>query len=55
MDVELQNVTKSYGDEVVIREISLSFSKGQIVALLGRNGAGKTTLINTMMDFKQYF
>ena len=51
MNVELQNVTKSYGDEVVLREISLSFSKGQIVALLGRNGAGKTTLINSMMDF----
>jgi len=51
MKVDIQKVTKSYGEEVVLQDISLALEKGQIVALLGRNGAGKTTLINSMMDF----
>ncbi len=37
------NVTKSYGQRTVIRDVSLSLQRGEIVGLLGPNGAGKTT------------
>ena len=50
MNVELESVCKSYGEELVLDSIDLSIEEGNIVALLGRNGAGKTTLINCIMD-----
>ncbi len=37
-----------YGDVTVVRDLSLSVSSGEIVALLGRNGAGKTTALLTL-------
>ncbi|MGZ9033985.1 MAG: ATP-binding cassette domain-containing protein, partial [Rhodospirillales bacterium] len=37
------NVTKSYGHRTVLRGVSLSLQRGEIVGLLGPNGAGKTT------------
>ncbi len=39
----INKISKSYGNKVVIRDISLSIKRGEIVGLLGPNGAGKTT------------
>ena len=39
----IDKISKTYGNKQVIRNISLSISRGQIVGLLGPNGAGKTT------------
>lgn len=41
--LEVSNLTKSYGNKTVVREVSLSVKRGEIVGLLGPNGAGKTT------------
>ncbi len=38
-----QSLTKSYGRRVVVREVALEISQGEVVGLLGPNGAGKTT------------
>jgi lipopolysaccharide export system ATP-binding protein len=38
-----KNLNKSYGQRVVIRDISLDIAQGEVVGLLGPNGAGKTT------------
>ena len=44
----LENVTKSYGDKVLFRDISLHINKGDKVALVAENGTGKTTLLRVI-------
>jgi urea ABC transporter ATP-binding protein UrtE len=47
--LELENVHAYYGESHVLRGVSLSVAKGEVVCLLGRNGAGKTTLMRSLM------
>lgn len=46
--MELTGVTKAFGDNVVLRDVSLVIEKGERVALVGHNGAGKSTLMGIM-------
>ena len=48
-EIELVNVTRRFGDAVVVRDLSFSVGTGEIVALLGRTGAGKSTAMNLIM------
>lgn len=48
-EIELVNVTRRFGDAVVVRDLSFSVKTGEIVALLGRTGAGKSTAMNLIM------
>ncbi|MCF7874961.1 MAG: LPS export ABC transporter ATP-binding protein [Candidatus Omnitrophica bacterium] len=41
--LEVKNLTKSYGTNAVVKDLSLSVRRGEVVGLLGPNGAGKTT------------
>lgn len=43
--IELENVTKKYGDFTAIDNMSFKINKGEIVGFLGKNGAGKTTTL----------
>lgn len=45
MTIELQNITKLYGTQKALDNISLSINKGEITGLLGPNGAGKSTMM----------
>jgi ATPase subunit of ABC transporter with duplicated ATPase domains len=47
--LELEGVTKAYGDTEVIRGLTASVTRGEKIALMGRNGAGKTTLLNALL------
>lgn len=47
---ELEHISKAYGKQVVLDDISLSIEKGQVIALLGQNGAGKTTLMKEILS-----
>jgi ATP-binding cassette subfamily F protein uup len=44
--LELKNISKSYGDKVLIKEFSYSFNRFEKVGLVGPNGTGKSTLLN---------
>ncbi len=47
--VEVQNLTHRYGQQVALRDVSLSIPAGSVYALLGPNGSGKTTLLQILM------
>lgn len=47
--VEVDQVTKSFGEKVALKDISFSVPAGQLCGLLGPNGAGKTTLFRLLM------
>ena len=46
--LQVENLTKSYGDLVLFDNISFTIGEGQRIALIGRNGSGKTTLLNIL-------
>jgi ABC-2 type transport system ATP-binding protein len=46
--IELDNITKRYGDKVAVRDLSLRVPVGELFACLGPNGAGKTTTIKML-------
>ena len=46
--IEIENLTKRFGDLTALDNVNISLEKGQIVGLLGPNGSGKTTLIKIL-------
>lgn len=53
MKVELNNLKKQYGSNVVLDVPSLAINDGELVGLVGNNGAGKTTMMRLMLDLIQ--
>jgi sulfate-transporting ATPase len=52
---EMQNVSKAFGEKVVLRDISLSFFYGAKIGVVGENGAGKSTLLRIMAGIDRDF
>ena len=46
--VEIVNLTKKYGSNLSVNNLTVSLPKGKIIGLLGPNGSGKTTLIKML-------
>lgn len=46
--IEMKNITKSFGTNKVLRDVSITINNGEICALIGENGAGKSTLMNIL-------
>ncbi len=52
--VECKNITKSYGDNLVLSNINFEIERGQRVAFVGKNGEGKSTLSKIIGKFESY-
>ena len=51
MSIEVSNISKSYGAQKALDNISFSVKKGEIVGFLGPNGAGKSTLMKILTTY----
>jgi spermidine/putrescine transport system ATP-binding protein len=50
--LSIRNVAKSFGDNVVLRDISLDIAEGEFLTILGESGSGKTTLLRIIAGFE---
>lgn len=53
MSIEVKNLTKLYGEQKAIDQVSFSVNKGEIVGFLGPNGAGKSTTMKIITGYLQ--
>ena len=51
--VSIQNVTKAFGSNVVLKDFSETFREGEFVTLLGPSGCGKTTMLRIIAGFEK--
>lgn len=51
--IELTNISKSFGDNHVLKDISLTFEKGKTNLIIGQSGSGKTVLLKTIIGLHQ--
>ena len=52
--LQVENLTKSFGDLVLFHEISFGIAQGQRIGLIAKNGSGKTTLLNILAGKEGY-
>jgi len=51
MSITVQNITKSFGSQKALNNVSFTINKGEIVGFLGPNGAGKSTMMRILTTF----
>ena len=52
--IQLENVTKSFGERTIFADVSFKIQEGEKVGIVGRNGAGKSTLLKIMIGVEDY-
>ena len=51
--LEVKNLKKSFGDNVVLKDISFSVEKGEVLSIIGPSGSGKSTLLRCIVDLEE--
>lgn len=54
MDLSIRNLSKKYGENIVLKDINVTIKKGDICVLLGPSGSGKSTLLNLIGGIENY-
>ena len=52
--IKIKGLSKSYGNNEVLKEINMEFSRGKVYGVVGENGAGKTTLFKCIAGLESY-
>lgn len=52
--IEVENLTKSYGEKTILKDISLLVERGSKIAFVGQNGQGKSTFVKAILDEFNY-
>ena len=50
--IELKNLKKQYGDNVILKNINLHVDRGEVVSLIGPSGSGKSTILRCIVDLE---
>ena len=50
--LEVKNLKKSFGDNVVLKDISFNVEKGEVLSIIGPSGSGKSTLLRCITDLE---
>ena len=50
--IELKNLKKQYGDNVILKNINLNVDRGEVVSLIGPSGSGKSTILRCIVDLE---
>lgn len=53
--LELNNITKKYGNKIVLEDLNLKIKEGSFIFIMGESGAGKSTLLNIISLFDNVF
>ena len=51
--IEIKNLKKSFGNEMILKEISFNVEQGDVVAIIGNSGSGKSTLLRCLVDLER--
>ncbi len=52
--ISLKNISKSYGEKIVLQDLNLDIESGKVLCVLGESGSGKTTLLNILAGLTDY-
>lgn len=52
--IKINNLSKYYGNKQILKDITISFERGNVYGIVGENGAGKTTLFRCLAELEKY-